>query len=69
MGCLCEHPKLLNQEILTEFQDKQPAMKPETCHDSIGVDEKSQEASRRKNYIGEHMTETGEAERKQVQMT
>lgn len=56
-----EHTKLLNQENLTEFQDKQPAIKPETCNDSMGVDQKSQEASGRKSYIGDHMTEMGKS--------
>lgn len=36
-GIYIEHPELLNQETLTELQCKQPAVKPETCSDSMGI--------------------------------
>lgn len=36
-GVYIEHPELLNQETLTELQGKPPAVKPETCSDSMGM--------------------------------
>lgn len=36
-GVYIEHPGLLNQETLTELQGKQPAVKPETYSESMGM--------------------------------